>query len=158
MHSLIPAYQTPFILGSGTNLQDYVYITNVAHAHVLAVGNLLNAQTAAGQALFITNGEPVSLRDFCLAVWRQFGHVPRWQVGVPEGVVWCAGWAAEWVSYFTGGEGVLSRGTVSDGCRVRYCSIDKARTVLGYYPKVGLEEGIRRTCEVCLCFFSCFCL
>ncbi|CAN9360281.1 unnamed protein product [Alternaria alternata] len=71
------SYQTPFILGTGTNLQDFVYIENVADAHVLAVGNLLNSQTAAGEAMFITNGEPVTARALCLAVWKEFGHVPR---------------------------------------------------------------------------------
>jgi nucleoside-diphosphate-sugar epimerase len=45
------------------------------------------------------------------------------------------------------GEG-MSRGLVSDGCRERYVSIGKARRVLGYVPRVGLEEGIRRSCEV----------
>ncbi|CAN9357207.1 unnamed protein product [Alternaria alternata] len=80
IHSCISAYQTPFILGTGTNLQDFVYIENVADAHVLAVGNLLNSQTAAGEAMFITNGEPVTARALCLAVWKEFGHVPRFHL------------------------------------------------------------------------------
>ncbi|KAH6844454.1 C-3 sterol dehydrogenase/C-4 decarboxylase-like protein [Alternaria alternata] len=147
IHSCISAYQTPFILGTGTNLQDFVYIENVADAHVLAVGNLLNSQTAAGEAMFITNGEPVTARALCLAVWKEFGHVPRFHVRVPEGLTWCLGYCAEWVSWMTGTEGVLSRGIVSDGCRDRYVSISKARLLLGYKPRVGLEEGLRISCE-----------
>ncbi|KAL7774965.1 hypothetical protein CFE70_005880 [Pyrenophora teres f. teres 0-1] len=91
IHACIPTYQTPFILGNGTNLHDYVYVENVAYAHVLAVSNLLGPQTAAGEAIFITNGEPITLRDLCRGVWRQFGHVPGWEVRVPEGVAWWAG-------------------------------------------------------------------
>ncbi|KAJ4370772.1 hypothetical protein N0V83_005294 [Neocucurbitaria cava] len=83
IHSLIASHSTPFILGSATNLQDYVYIANVADAHVLAAANLLNSQTAAGEAIFITNGEPVTARDLCLAVWKEFGHVPSWETALP---------------------------------------------------------------------------
>lgn len=148
IHSLIPSYQTPFILGTGTNLQDYVYIDNIASAHILAASNLLNSQTAAGLALFITNGEPVALRDLCLAIWSHFGHTPKWEVRVPENVAWWLGWAGEWAPWATGMEGSLSRGVVSDGCRDRYASVALARRVLGYKVRVGLEEGIRRSCEV----------
>jgi len=130
-----------------------VYIDNVADAHVLAITNLLNSQTAAGQALFITNGSPISIRDLCVAVWKEFGHVPGWQVRVPEGVAWWVGLVCEVV----GGGGLCSRAMVSDGCRVRYVGIKKAGSVLGYVPRVGLEEGIRRSCEVSdLCCNGCF--
>ncbi|KAF2134120.1 C-3 sterol dehydrogenase/C-4 decarboxylase-like protein [Dothidotthia symphoricarpi CBS 119687] len=147
LHACIAAYQTPFILGTGLNMQDFVYVSNAADAHVLAVANLLNSQTAAGQAIFITNGEPVPMRDLCLAVWKEFGHVPRFQVRIPEGVAWWMGVGAECVSWVAGVEGMFCRGVVSDGCRDRYVSIAKARGVLGYRPKVGLAEGLRISCE-----------
>ncbi|CAE7178478.1 C-3 sterol dehydrogenase C-4 decarboxylase family protein [Pyrenophora teres f. teres] len=147
IHACIPTYQTPFILGNGTNLHDYVYVENVAYAHVLAVSNLLGPQTAAGEAIFITNGEPITLRDLCRGVWRQFGHVPGWEVRVPEGVAWWAGLVAEGVDWVRGTDGVFSRGVVEEGCRDRYVCIDKARLLLGYVPKVGLEEGIKVTCQ-----------
>lgn len=147
MHACIP-YQTPFILGSSSsNLQDYVYVSNVADAHVLAVANLLNSQTAAGHAFFITNGAPVPLRNLCLAIWREFGHVPRFEVSVPEGLAWWMGLGAEAFGWVTGVEGSLSRGIVDDACRDRYVSIHKAMRILGYRPRVGLDEGIRRSCE-----------
>lgn len=147
IHSCIAAAQTPFILGAGTNLQDYVYVDNVAHAHVLAVDNLLQSQTAAGEAIFISNGEPITVRQLCLAVWKHFGHVPMFEVAVPERLAWWLAWGFEWVSWVTGKEGPLSRGLVSDGCRVRYVDLEKARRILGYRVSVGLEEGLRRSCE-----------
>jgi len=52
------------------------YVDNVADAHVLAVDNLLTSRTAAGEAIFITNEQPIPFRDFCLAVWREFEHFP----------------------------------------------------------------------------------
>lgn len=149
IHSCIAAGQTPFILGSGTNLQDYVYVDNVADAHVLAVGNLLNSQTAAGEAIFISNGEPVTARDLCLAVWKEFGHVPRFQVHVSEGLAWWMGLGAEWVTWLTGTESAFSRGIVNDGCRERYVNLAKARRLLGYKPRVSLQDGLRISCQVC---------
>jgi len=147
LHSCIAAAQMPFILGTGTNLQDYVYVDNVAHAHVLAVDNLLQSQTAAGEAIFISNGEPVTVRQLCLAAWKHFGHVPAFEVTVPERLAWGLAWGLEWVGWVTGTEGLLSCGLVSDGCRVRYVNLDKARRILGYRARVGLEEGLRRSCE-----------
>ncbi|KAF2630736.1 3-beta hydroxysteroid dehydrogenase/isomerase [Macroventuria anomochaeta] len=92
VHACIAAYQTPFVLGAAAeNLQDYVYVSNVADAHVLAVANLLNSQTAAGEAFFITNGAPVPLRILCLSIWKEFGHVPAFEVKIPEGVAWWMG-------------------------------------------------------------------
>ncbi len=66
---------------------------------------------------------------------------------MPEGVAWWLGCGAELVSWVSGAESTLSRGIVDDACRDRYCCINKARRVLGYRPRVGLEEGIRRSCE-----------
>jgi nucleoside-diphosphate-sugar epimerase len=152
VHALLAApLATNVVLGTGANMQDYVYVDNVAHAHVLAVANMLGSQTAAGQAVYISNHEPVAFRDLCVAVWKEFGHVPAWQVRVSERLAWWMGVLAEVGSWVVGVEPGLTRGMVRDGCRVRYVCNDKARRVLGYVPKVGLEEGVRRSCEVSLC-------
>lgn len=148
IHSCIAAGQTPFILGTGTNLQDFVYVDNVADAHILAVGNLLNSQTAAGEAIYISNGEPVTARALCIAIWKEFGHVPAFEITVPERLAWWMGWGAEWASWLVGSEGVFSRGIVSDGCRDRYVSIAKANRILGYKPRVDLVKGLEISCKV----------
>ena len=131
-------------------MQDFVFVDNVAHAHVLAVANLLNSQTAAGEAMFITNGEPITMRDLCLAVWKEFGHVPGYTVTVPETLAWWVGYWAEWADWARGAEGMMGRGIVSEACRDRYVSISKASMLLGYRPKIDLEQGLRITCQVCI--------
>ncbi len=148
VHACISRHETPWIIGTGQNLCDFTYVDNIAEAHVLAIENLLSARTAAGEAFFISNGEPIPFRDFCVAVWAEFGHVPPFQVRVPEGVAWCAGYAAECVAGLTGKPVGLSRGSVYDALRTRYVSIDKARKILGYTPRVGLQEGLHLTCQV----------
>ncbi|KAL8773179.1 MAG: hypothetical protein Q9209_001855, partial [Squamulea sp. 1 TL-2023] len=148
LHACIGKGETPFMIGNGLNMWDVTFVSNVADAHILAMENLLSTKSAAGQALFISNEQPVPFRDFCLAVWKSFGHYPPFQVKIPQGLATTAGSVAEWITWLTGKETTLSWGSVKDACQVRYCSGTKARDVLGYKPRVGIEEGIRISCEV----------
>lgn len=146
IHRCIAKGETPFILGTGEGLCDFTYVDNIADAHVLAAENLVSTKTAAGEAFFISNAEPISFRDFCVAIWAEFGHIPPFQIRLPESVAWCAGYAAEWVSWLTGSRMGLCRGSVYDYLRTRYTNISKARKVLGYTPRVGLVEGLHLSC------------
>ena len=98
--------------------------------------------------MFVSNEEPVPFRDFCLAVWREFGHYPSFELYIPRSVAAFAGLIADWVSWLSGTPTTLSRGSVQDACSTRYCNGAKAQRILGYVPKVGIEEGIKRSCEV----------
>ena len=42
----------------------------------------------------------------------------------------------------------ISGGSVLDACGMRYVTGQKAAQLLGYKPRVGIEEGIRLSCEV----------
>ena len=124
------------------------FVPNVGDAHVLAVQNLLTTKSAAGEAIFISNMEPITFRDFCLAVWREFGHIPPYEIHIPEGLAWVAGYFAEWVTWVRGRPTTFSRGGVLDACAVRYTDGVKARRLLGYVPRIGIEEGIKLSCKV----------
>jgi sterol-4alpha-carboxylate 3-dehydrogenase (decarboxylating) len=163
IHACIAKGETRWIIGNGMNLWDTTYVGNVADAHVLAVEALLRSdlddstttadpsgtETAAGEIFFIQNNEPISFRDFSLAVWREFGHYPpAWEIQIPEGLAWMLGLVAEVSTRVLGTPATLSRGSVMDACAMRYASGDKARRILGYTPRVGLEAGLRRSCQV----------
>ena len=148
IHACIAKGETPFIVGSGTNLFDFVYVSNAADAHVLAISNLLTSGSAAGQVFCISNGEPVPFRDFCLAIWAEFGHTPSFEVRIPKRLAWVLGYFAEYVTWVTGTQATLSRGSVKDACGVRYANLEKAKRVLGYKPRVGLAEGMKMACQV----------
>ena len=148
IHACIAKGEMPYILGNGLNLWDVADVRNVAHAHVLAAENLLSSQpTAAGEAFFTGNGAPIPLRDFCREVWKQWDAYPAWEVHVPEGVGRVFAGVTHFVGSWLGLKPTLTPGTVADGCAMRYCSEKKALAVLGYRPIVGLEEGIRESCE-----------
>ena len=148
IHDLIAKNETNFIIGDGENIYDFMYIDNAVDAHVLAIENILTTQTAAGQAMFISNQEPVYFWDFCASIWAHFGHVPKYRVHVPLSIAWLAGLGLECVTWFTGGASTIDRGSVRDAVRTHYSNNAKAIRILGYDPEVGLAEGVRRSCAV----------
>ncbi|KAL9597784.1 MAG: hypothetical protein Q9219_004911 [cf. Caloplaca sp. 3 TL-2023] len=148
LHACIAKGETPFVIGNGLNLWDVTYVDNAAEAHILAMENLLSAKTAAGHAIFISNEQPLAFRDFCLAVWKEFGHYPPFQVEIPRALAIFAAHVAEWITQLAGSPSTISRGSVKDACQTRYCDASKAREILGYKPRVSIEEGIRISCKL----------
>ena len=148
IHACIAKGETPYVIGNGDNLYDFVYVGNIADAHVLAVEKLMSTKTAAGEAILISNGEPVTFRDFCLAVWGAFDHVPPYTVYIPAGVARFGGLLSECYTRLTGSPATLSRGSVGDAIGTRYANIAKARELLGYEPQVDLADAVRLSVEV----------
>ena len=164
IHACIAKGEIPFIVGSGTNMWDVTDVRNIADAHVLAAENLISttvtvstengkhgmitSPSAAGETFFIANDAPIPFRDFCREIWKNFGVYPTWEVTIPEGVARIASGFAEWIAWARGKPTTLSSGSIGDAVAIRYCSGRKAREVLGYVPQIGLEEGIRESCQV----------
>ena len=130
------------------NLWDTAYVGNVAHAHALATENLLSSKSAAGEVFFIQNNEPITFRELTLAVWKEFGHYPPFEIEIPKSLGYLVGVLLEYWSQLSGKPTTISRGSVLDACAMRYASGDKARQILGYEPLVSFEEGLRRSCKV----------
>jgi sterol-4alpha-carboxylate 3-dehydrogenase (decarboxylating) len=149
IHACIASGETPYVIGDGMNLWDTDYVGNVADAHVLAVQNLFGSKTASGEVFFVQNDERVPFRDLCLAIWKNFHHFPPYEITIPKALGSVMGSLSEWYGWFANKPVSLSRGSVMDACAVRYASGRKAEQVLGHRPKIGLEEGLRRSCEVC---------
>lgn len=103
----------------------------------------------AGQAFFITNGEPMYFWDFARAVWNEMGHdVPTRTWNIPTGLGFVLGSLSEWFSTLLGKEPGLTRGRIYYVTAHRWFNIEKSRRVLGYEPDVGIEEGIKRAVAV----------
>ncbi|KAL4891753.1 hypothetical protein BDV59DRAFT_63195 [Aspergillus ambiguus] len=147
IHACIAKGETPFVIGDGQNLWDVTYVTNVADAHVLAAENLITTRTAAGEAFFIQNNEPITFRDFCLAIWSHFGHIPPFQIRIPQALAYFVGLVLEFLTWLFGTTTTLSRGSVRDACAVRYANGEKAKIILGFEPRVKIDDGIRLSCE-----------
>lgn len=103
---------------------------------------------AAGEAFFITNGQPITFWDFPCALWYRYnGHaVP------PEKLIVISLWfalilatLAEFFSQLTGRPVQFTRYKVTYTACARYYNIEKARRILGYEPLIGMDEAIDRS-------------
>jgi sterol-4alpha-carboxylate 3-dehydrogenase (decarboxylating) len=147
--------KTGFQLGDNTNLFDFTYVANVAHAHILASLALLatsrlqtqplDHEKVDGEVFFITNDSPVPFWDFARMVWKAAGsekgteHV--WVISRDVGMA--LGGMLELGMWMVGRKPKLTRRQVRYSCMTRYYDIGKAKRRLGYKPIVGLEEGVR---------------
>jgi nucleoside-diphosphate-sugar epimerase len=65
---------------------------------------------------------------------------------LPRSVAYGVALAAEGAAAFTRKPPVINRDKVTDLSQTGWtCSIERARTELGYAPKIELEEGLRET-------------
>lgn len=98
----------------------------------------------AGQAFFITNGEPVYFWDFAKTVWRGLGHVPPSTIVIPAAIGLILATLAEIFSKIMGREPGFTKYRVHLAIQNRYYDIEKARRLLGYEPIVGLDQGMKQ--------------
>jgi sterol-4alpha-carboxylate 3-dehydrogenase (decarboxylating) len=137
-----------FSVGMQRRLSDFTYVDNLVDALVAAVDRLDVGAACAGQAYFVTNGEPKAFFDFVDDVLVELG-LPKTRYRVPESIAWTVAAVAEGVDTLRGGtlnaEDGLTRFAIRYMCTHHWFRIDKARRDLGYVPKVDLAEGIRRT-------------
>jgi sterol-4alpha-carboxylate 3-dehydrogenase (decarboxylating) len=117
-----------------------------------------NPLQVAGQVFFITNGEPVYFWDFPRMIWNELDkYFPgkrksRGLIKLSKSIGLTAATGSEWFGYLTGRDVTFTKFAVTFSCATRYHNIEKARRILGYEPAVGVEEGIKRTLEVCISF------
>jgi nucleoside-diphosphate-sugar epimerase len=128
------------IVGDGRSFYHPVYVDDLVQGFLLA----LERDEAVGESFLICGPEYVTQRELAALVARHTGgrvlpfHVPA------RPVQW-AGDLVETVCVPFGIEPPLHRRRVDFWTKSRAFSIEKARRVLGYDPKVPLDEGIART-------------
>jgi sterol-4alpha-carboxylate 3-dehydrogenase (decarboxylating) len=131
-------------------LSDFTYVDNLVDALLAADARLVPGSPVAGQAYFVTNGEPMPFFGFVAKVLAELG-LPRIVGAVPYPLAYAAAALKEGLDTLRGGtlnaEDGMSRFAVRYMVRHHYFDISKARRELGYAPRVTLEEGIRRTCR-----------
>ncbi|KAF7299083.1 C-3 sterol dehydrogenase [Mycena indigotica] len=106
----------------------------------------------AGQAFFITNGEPCYFWDFTRLIYHHLDPLfPEqaearkkkrlWVLPRELGMFFAS--AAEWWGWLRGTDPTFTRFKVSYSCAHRWHNVEKARRLLGYEPKVGVAEGVK---------------
>lgn len=130
-------------IGSGRNALPLVYVTDVVQGLLLCA----DRDCAQGQAFNITNDQPLTQGEFLQTIAQELGVAPP-RLHVPYAAAYAIAYAAERAVKLTGAKHpiVTRHGVTLYGTDNRH-SIDKARTELGYAPKVSIREGIRLACS-----------
>ena len=133
------------LLGDGSNQVDSTYVDNAAHAHLLALDKLSPVAPCAGQAYFISNGEPVSMKQLLNNILSAAQMPPVTRHIHPQ-LAYALGATLEYVYRSLGvkNEPVMSRFVARQLSTHHWFNLDKARKDLGYEPLIQLEEGFER--------------
>ena len=128
------------VVGSGAPHYHLVYIDDLVDGFLLA----LDRPEAAGETFIIAGARSLSQNDLAREIARATGgsvwpfHIPAWPIQRLGDVV-------EAICVPFGLEPPIHRRRVDFWVKNRSFSIEKARRLLGYAPKVEVREGIERT-------------
>ncbi len=130
------------LVGDGHAVLDNTHVDNAVDAHLMAAQKLAEIpEVVAGQAYFITDGEPVNGVDWFRPLVEGLGHVwPRRRI--PGRLLYHIAHLLEWIHFLGGPESTLTRRSVLNLIRDGSFCIDKAREQLGYRPRVQAAEGL----------------
>jgi len=134
-------------LGPGEALTCPVYIDDLV-AGVLAA---LDCADAAGQAILLTDGMKVKWKDYARACYEAVGSRKR-PKSLPRPLAYAAAGAMTGVALVARSRRrpLLTMYVVEQGSRNFHFSNEKARSLLGFEPKVFFEEGLARTADAYL--------
>lgn len=135
-------------VGSGTNLIDTTYVDNGADAHLQAADALAPGSPVAGQAYFLSDGDPVGCWQWIGELLALAGLPPiRRKISFP--VAWTAGQFLEWKHRLLNDprEPRMTRFLAAQLALDHWFDISKARSDFGYVPAISREEGMRRLAE-----------
>jgi nucleoside-diphosphate-sugar epimerase len=130
------------MFGSGKVLYHPLYIDNFMDAFVLA----MEPGRGAGQAYLIADQEYLTIEHLVRRAAAAMGQEFRFRY-FPVWPVVAAGHVVETLCKPFGIEPPLHPRRVDWYRQDRAFKIDKARRDLGYVPRVGLDEGLRRACQ-----------
>jgi len=128
------------ILGSGRIYYHLTYIDDLVEGFRLCG----EVDRAAGRTYLLAGAEVTTLDELAALIAEEAG-VPPPRLHAPVWPFWIAGALCEAICAPFGIEPPLYRRRVDFFTKSRAFDISRARAELGYDPKVGLREGIRRT-------------
>ncbi len=128
------------VVGTGRTFYHPVYIDDLVAGFLLA----LDRKEAVGEAFLVCGPSYVSQSDLAALIAKHTGgRVLPFRI--PARPIQWAGDVVEAICVPLGLDPPLHRRRVDFWTKSRAFTIDKARRLLGYAPKVDLEEGIART-------------
>lgn len=132
-------------VGSGANKVDTIYIDNAAQAHLQALDNLRAGGICAGRAYFLSNDEPLPLKEIVNRLIA-CADLPACHRHIPVPLAFVVGGAMELVYrlFALRGEPLLTRFVVQQLSTAHYYNISAAKADFGYRALVSIDEGLMR--------------
>ena len=132
-------------VGDGENRIDTTYIDHAAQAHFDAFEHLAPGAACAGNAYFISNGEPKTTRQTINGLLAAAG-APLVDKTLPFRTAYAIGVVCEglWHALPLKGEPPMTRFLAEQLSTTHWYSMAPAARDFGYVPKVGFEEGLAR--------------
>jgi nucleoside-diphosphate-sugar epimerase len=130
------------IIGSGHNQVPLIYVTDVAQAVLLAS----EVDHAVGRAYLLVNDERVTQVDYFTAIAGQLGVKPP-RVRIPYRLALALGATAEGVGHLARMQQappIMRFGLQQIAGENRFV-ISRARSELGFCPRVSLADGVRQS-------------
>ena len=128
------------LLGSGDIFYHLTYIDDLVEGFRLCG----EVPAAANRTYILAGAEVTTLNELMARIANEAHVAPRW-VKLPVWPFWLAGAACEAICVQLGVEPPLYRRRVDFFTKSRAFDISRARSEIGYAPRVGLNEGIRQT-------------
>jgi nucleoside-diphosphate-sugar epimerase len=132
------------IVGDGTNLRSMAYVDNLCQGLMLAA----TSEAAPGRVFWIADERPYAMNEIVDTIERlletEFGqtcaHKRMRLPGIVSEVAWLADKTLQGLGAYNQKIHVLSEMN-----KTIACSVETAKSELGYRPAVSLEEGMRRS-------------
>jgi len=119
--------RSPIIRSDGTPVRDYIHVDDAVSAY-LALAENLHRQEIKGEAFNFGSNSPITVLDLVKKIIELSGKSLQ-----PD---------------------VQGKGKTKGEIQKQYLASEKARKLLGWTPKVGLDEGLKRTIEWYAKFFN----
>jgi nucleoside-diphosphate-sugar epimerase len=132
-------------VGDGSNEIDCIYVENAALAHAQAAEAMVKGSPVCGSAYFLSQGEPVNCWNWISDLLELAGQ-PRIRKSISFTAAYRLGFALECYhdAFNIQSEPRMTRFLAAQLAKSHYFDISRAKKDFGYYPRVTIEEGMRR--------------
>lgn len=128
------------VIGDGRTLYHLTHVDDIVEGLVLA-----GTVDAAVGEVFTIAGERYTTLNELFEIIADIADVPPPRIKIPYAPMWVASWACDRLCRAIGVEPPLYPRRMEFFSKDRAFTIDKARRVLGYSPRVDLEQGLAET-------------
>ena len=133
------------LIGERDNKVDSCYVDNAALAHLLAADELMKTTKCAGKAYFISNDEPISLKELINRILTAGGLRPVSKY-ISTGLAYSIGGLLEIIYSLLHikSEPIMTRFVAKQLSTSHWFDLSAAKSDFNYKPAISIDEGMKR--------------